>query len=238
MITQSQGSQNPTTIVLVHGAFADTSSWSKVISRLQAQGLNVIAVQNPTSSLAADVAAVNQVLDSVNGPVVLAGHSWGGVVITQAGTSANVGALVYVSAFAPSLEQSINDLFAPYPQPEWFGAVTADSAQNLTLSHEGIAQFFAPDLEPAEIDIVTTAQIPFALSANADKVTETAWSSKPSWFVLSEDDRIIRPDLQEKMASTIGARVTRVPASHLALLSKPDEVASVILDAAETLKSA
>lgn len=235
MSTPSQ--ENPVTIVLVHGAFADTSSWDKVISRLQTQGQSVMAVHNPTTSLAADVAAVNEVLDSIAGPVVLAGHSWGGVVITQAGVSDKVAALVYVSAFAPSQGQSINDLFAPYPQPEWFGSVSADAAQNLTLSREGVAEFFAPDLDSSEIDSVTSAQIPFALSANADKVSQTAWSTRPSWFVLSEQDRIIRPDLQEKMAGTIGARVTRVPASHLAILSHPDGVAAVIQGAAQSLKS-
>jgi pimeloyl-ACP methyl ester carboxylesterase len=224
------------TVVLVHGAFADGSSWSKVIERLQAQNINVVSVQNPTTSLADDVAAVNRALESQTGPVVLAGHSWGGVVITQAGLSDKVAALVYVSAFAPAEGQSINDLFSPYPQPEWFGAVKADSGSFLTLSPQGIADFFAPDLTPAEIGLVSATQIPFALKSNDDKATQAAWRTKPSWFVLSENDRIIAPELQKAMAEKIGAQVTPLPASHVSMLAKPDEVTAVILKALEASK--
>lgn len=221
------------TIVLVHGAFADGSSWNKVIPILQQKGFRVIAVQNPTTSLADDVAAVNRALESVEGQAVLAGHSWGGVVITEAGVHEKVAALVYVSAFAPAENQSINDLFADYPQPEWFGAVSADSGGFLKISDEGIAEYFAQDLTDEEKAIVAAVQTPFALSSNADKVTKTAWSDKPSWFVVSENDRIIYPDLERKMAEKIGAKVTEVSASHVSMLAKPEEVAEVIISAAE-----
>ena len=233
MAEQTQTTEAIKTIVLVHGAFADGSSWNKVIPILQNRGYKVIAVQNPTVSLAEDVAAVNRALESVDGQVVLAGHSWGGVVITEAGVHEKVAALVYVSAFAPSENQSINDLFADYPQPEWFGAVSADSGGFLKISTEGISEYFAQDLSGEEKAIVAAVQTPFALSSNADKVTQTAWSEKPSWFVVSANDRIIYPDLERKMAEKIGAKVTELSASHVSMLAKPEEVAEVIISAAE-----
>ena len=238
MSNQTQETNRKKTIVLVHGAFADGSSWSKVIPLLLAKDLNVVAVQNPTTSLADDVAAVNRALESISEPVVLVGHSWGGVVITEAGVNEKVAALVYVSAFAPSENQSVNDLFADYPQPEWFGAVSADSGGFLKISTTGIGEYFAQDLTEEEKSLVAAVQTPFAASANADKVTETAWSQKPSWFVVSENDRIIYPDLERKMAETIGAKVTEVSASHVSMLAKPEEVANVILAAAESSKAA
>lgn len=232
MSNQTQETNRKKTIVLVHGAFADGTSWSKVIPVLQAQGLKVVAVQNPTTSLADDVAAVNRALESITGPVVLVGHSWGGVVITEAGAHEKVQALVYVSAFAPSAGQSVNDLFAGYPQPEWFGSVSADSGGFLKISTEGIAEYFAQDLSAEEKALVAAVQTPFAASANADKVTKAAWSEKPSWFVISENDRIIYPDLERKMAEKIGAKATTLSASHVSMLAKPEKVAAVILDAA------
>lgn len=230
--------QTKKTIVLVHGAFADGSSWSKVIPFLLAEGLNVVAVQNPTTSLADDVAAVNRALESISEPVILVGHSWGGVVITEAGTHEKVQALVYVSAFAPSAGQSINDLFADYPQPEWFGAVSADSGGFLKISNDGIAEYFAQDLSDEEKILVAAVQTPFALSSNADKVSKAAWEDKPSWFVVSENDRIIYPELESKMAEKIGAKATTLSASHVSMLAKPEEVAAVILAAAESVKAA
>ena len=223
------------TVLLVHGAFADGSSWSKVIPILLEKGFNVIAVQNPTDSLAGDVAAVNRALESIDGQAVLVGHSWGGVVITEAGTHEKVGALVYVSAFAPSVGQSVNDLFADYPQPEWFTQVAADSGGFLKISTQGIGEYFAQDLSDAEKNLIAVVQTPFALSANAEKATKAAWQEKPSWFVVSENDRIIYPELERKMAGKIGAKTTEVAASHVSLLAKPEAVAAVIIEAAESL---
>lgn len=233
MSTSTSQTTRAKSVVLVHGAFADGSSWSKVIERLQAQNINVVAVQNPTTSLSEDVEAVNRVLESQTEPVVLVGHSWGGVVITQAGNSDKVAALVYISAFAPSENQSINDLFSDYPTPEWFSSVKADSGGFLTLSPQGIAEFFAPDLTPVEIGLVAATQIPFAAKANDDKVTQAAWRDKPSWFVLSENDRIIAPELQKAMAEKIQAKITPIPSSHLSLLAQSGEVTAVILQAIE-----
>ncbi|HVE58300.1 MAG TPA: alpha/beta hydrolase [Pyrinomonadaceae bacterium] len=238
MSNQTQETNRKKTIVLVHGAFADGSSWSKVIPLLLAEGFNVVAVQNPTTSLADDVAAVNRALESISEPVVLVGHSWGGVVITEAGTHEKVAALVYVSAFAPSVGQSVNDLFTGYPQPEWFGAVSADSGGFLKISTTGIGEYFAQDLSPEEKAIVAAVQTPFAVSANADKVSKAAWEDKPSWFVVSENDRIIYPELERQMAEKIGAKATEVSASHVSMLAKPEEVADVIFAAAESARAA
>lgn len=232
-----QKNTNKKTIVLVHGAFADATSWGKVIPILQNQGFDVIAVQNPTTSLADDVAAVNRALESVDGKVVLAGHSWGGVVITEAGTHEKVGALVYVSAFAPSVGQSVNDLFAPYPQPEWFGSVSSDSGGFLRFSTEGIAKYVAQDLSEVEIAVAAAVQTPFALSANSDKVSNAAWENKPSWFVVSKNDRTIYPELEREMAEKIGAKTTEVEASHMSMIAKAEEVAAVIIEAAESLNA-
>ncbi|RYX85987.1 alpha/beta hydrolase [bacterium] len=226
---------NSFTVVLVHGAFADGSSWSKVITLLQEQKVNVVIVQNPTTSLADDVAAVNRALESVTTPVILVGHSWGGVVITQAGQSDKVAALVYVSAFAPSEGQSITDLFSAYPPPAWFGTVSADSGGYLKLSAQGIADYFAPDLTPTEIGLVAATQVPFAASSNNDKVSVAAWTTKPSWTVISDDDRIISPELQNAMAEKIGAHTTHLPASHVSMVAKPAEVTAVILEAAKAV---
>jgi pimeloyl-ACP methyl ester carboxylesterase len=238
MSNQTQETNRKKTIVLVHGAFADGSSWSKVIPLLLAEGFNVVALQNPTTSLADDVAAVNRALESISGPVVLVGHSWGGVVITEAGINEKVQALVYVSAFAPSAGQSVNDLFAGYPQPEWFGEVSADSGGFLKISTEGIGEYFAQDLTEEEKSVVAAVQTPFAASSNANKVSKAAWEEKPSWFVVSANDRIIYPELERKMAEKIGAKTTEVSASHVSMLANPEEVANVILAAAESAKAA
>jgi len=232
MSSQTQETNRKKSVVLVHGAFADGSSWSKIIPLLEAQGLTVVAVQNPTTSLADDVAAVGRALESQTEPVVLVGHSWGGAVITQAGVHEKVKALVYVSAFAPSKDETVNDQFNGYPQPEWFGAVAADSGGFLKITTAGIGEYFAQDLSAEEKSVVAAVQTPFAISANDDKLTENAWSEKPSWFVVSKNDRIIYPEMERKAAEKIGAKVTEVDASHVAMLAKPEEVAAVIIEAA------
>ena len=236
MTKQSTG--NKGTIVLVHGAFADATSWSKVISILLAEGCEVVAVQNPTASLAGDVEAVNRALEAVEGPVVLAGHSWGGVVISEAGVHEKVGALVYVAAFAPAAGQSVEDLFADYPPPEWFGAVSSDSGGFLKISAAGISEYFAPDLSDEEKGIVAAVQTPFAAAANGERTTTAAWGEKPSWYVVARNDRIIDPDLERRMAEKIGARTVDVDAGHVAMLSRPEQVAAVIVEAARSLSGA
>jgi pimeloyl-ACP methyl ester carboxylesterase len=224
------------TVILVHGAFADGSSWAKVIPLLQAKGLNVVAVQNPLSSLAADVDAANRVIEAQTGPVILVGHSYGGVVITQAGAHPKVAALVYVAAFAPPKDESVNGLGKGQPAPPWSGSIKTDSGGYLSLTPEGIAKFFAQDLPAKEIAVLAATQGPTFGGAFDDKVTATAYSAKPSWYVVAKQDRMIPPDLEMAMAKAINAKITEVDASHVAMLSKPKEVADVILAAAASVK--
>jgi pimeloyl-ACP methyl ester carboxylesterase len=226
------------TVVLVHGLFADGSgSWSKIIPLLQAEGLNVVAVQNPLTSIADDAAATKRAIDAAPGEVILVGHSWGGNAITQAGIDEKVTALVYVAAFAPSKNQSANELLKDYPPPEWFPSATVDSNGVMTLPPEAISRFFAPDLPAAETSVMAATQGSVFVRAFDDKVTETAWSSKPSWYIVAANDRIINPEIQRVTAKKIGATTTVLESSHVPMLSKPMEVADVIFAAADRLKN-
>ena len=226
------GESGKTTVVLVHGAFADGSSWNKVIPRLHAKGLKVISVQNPLTSLADDVAATRRVLDVQTGPVVLVGHSWGGMVITEIGNHPRVKSLVYVAAFAPAVGQSITDMTKDYPPASGLGHVVADKEGFVTMTFEGISKHFAQDIPDAEARLVAATQGPIRASAFEDKVTQAAWSAKPSWFIVSEKDRMIQPVLQNANAGQISATTIRLPAGHVPQLSRPAEVAAAILSAA------
>lgn len=225
------------TVVLVHGAFADGSAWSKVIPLLQAKGLKVVAVQNPLSSLGDDVSATRRVLDMQNGPVVLVGHSWGGVVITEAGQHERVKSLVYVAAFAPSEGQSVTDLTKDYPTPSGFDHIIADKDGFLTLSLEGVTNHLAQDLPADQTRLIEATQGHVRGKNFEEKVTVAPWRTKPSWYVLSTQDHMIQPALQKAMAEKISAHVTTLSAAHTPQLSHPAEVARVILEAvAETSK--
>lgn len=224
-------------IVLVHGAYADGSSWSRVIPLLQAKGYHVVAVQNPTTSLADDVAATERVLKQQTGSVVLVGHSWAGVVITQAGNDARVKALVYVDASAPDSGQSISDAAAAFPAEPGAGAGIKDENGFLTLPDAAVARYFAQDLSPAEQGVVSATQIPWFIGCLSDKVTKAAWRDKPSWWVIGENDHMIAPGLQAKMAAGIKAKVTTIPTSHLSILVDPKAVTAVILAAADEVQS-
>jgi pimeloyl-ACP methyl ester carboxylesterase len=228
--------KTPTTVVLVHGAFADGSSWEKVIPLLEARGLRVVAVQNPLTSLADDVAATKRALDVSSGPVILVGHSWGGTVITEAGAHDKVAALVYVAAFAPDAGGSSNDLGKDVPPAPGLANVRPDSAGFLSLSPESVAKNFAQDLPAAKTAVMAATQGPIAGKAFDDKVTNAAWKSKPSWYIVAENDRMIQPDLERAMAKKINAKATTLPTSHVPMLSRPGDVADVILDAAATLR--
>ncbi len=224
--------QPPKTVVLVHGAFADGSSWEKVIPLLQAKGLRVVAVQNPLTSLADDVAAAKRVIAAQPGPVVLVGHSWGGTVITEAGTDEKVAALVYVAAFAPDVGQTTNDLGKNAPPPPGSTTQRPDSSGFVYLTPEGVAKNFAQDLPASESKVMAVTQGPIAGKSFDEKVAHAAWKTKPSWFVVAENDRMIQPDLERAMAKKINAKVTSLPTSHVPMLSRPNEVAAVILAAA------
>ena len=219
------------TVVLVHGAFDDGSGWNSVLPTLLAKGLKVVSVQNPLSSLADDVAATRRVLDVQTGPVVLVGHSWGGMVITEIGVHPRVKSLVYVAAFAPSVGQSINDMAKDYPKPSGLDHVVVDKEGFVTLSFEGISKHFAQDVPVAKQRLMTAVQGPIRGAAFDEKVSVAAWSSKPSWFVVAEQDRMIQPALQLDNAKKISAKVVRVPASHVPQLSKSKEVTQAILEA-------
>ena len=223
-------------VVLVHGAFADGSSWAKVIPLLEAKGLHVTAVQNPLSSLDDDVAATRRTLEQQKGPVVLVGHSWGGVVITEAGNAENVKALVYVAAFAPDSGQSVNDLGKGLPPPPWASVLVKDSGNFLTLPATAIHSDFAQDLKPAEADLVAATQGPWAARCGDDKVTKAAWHDRSVWSVIPGQDRMIPPALQEKQAKAMHSTVMRASGSHVIMLSNPTLVADTIIKAAEAIK--
>lgn len=239
-LAQARSMNNDSTkpsIVLVHGAYADGTSWSKVIALLQARGYNVTSVQNPTTSLADDVAATERVINQQSGAVVLVGHSWAGVVITQAGNNPRVKALVYVDASAPDSGQSILDAAAALPAAPGGSAGVKDENGYLRLPEAAVRKYFAQDLSHADQGIIAATQTPWAIGCLTDKVTKAAWRDKPSWWVIGEFDNMINPKLQEKMAATLKAKVTKVKTGHLAMLADPKAVVAVIVDAAAKVQS-
>ena len=221
------------TVVLVHGAFADGSSWDKVIPLLEARGLKVVAVQNPLTSLADDAASVKRVIDAQSGPVILVGHSWGGTVITEVGGDDKVAALVFVAAFAPDVGESTADLGKDGPPPPGARSIRPDPAGYLYLTPEGVAKDFAQDLPATQTRVMAVTQGPIFGKAFDEKVTKAAWQNKPSWFIVAEKDRMIQPALERAMAKKINASTTTLPTSHVPMQSRPKDVAAVILAAAE-----
>jgi pimeloyl-ACP methyl ester carboxylesterase len=219
-------------IVLVHGAFADGSSWAKVIPILQARGYTVTAVQNPLTSFADDVAATNRALALQDGSVILVGHSWGGVVITEAGMDPKVVGLVYVAAFGPDAGEVVGDLGKPYPPPPAFAAPIIDKQGFMTLPTDAILKQFASDLPAAEARVVAATQGPVHVSAFGSKVSTAAWKTKPSWYIVSKLDGAIAPDEERFFAKRMKAATTELNTSHVPMLSQPKAVAAVIMDAA------
>ncbi|HCN98584.1 MAG TPA: hypothetical protein DIT59_18300 [Leclercia sp.] len=219
---------NSKTVVLVHGAFADGSSWNRVIDKLQRQHTEVIAVQLPLTSLKEDVAATQRAISRAHGDVVLVGHSWGGTVISEAGNDARVKSLVYVAAFAPDSGQSTGDLAGSYPAPPGSAGIAKTADGFLYLPAKSVRQDFAPDIKAGEQSTLTVTQGPIRADAFAQKVTHAAWRDKPGWYVVSKNDRMINPDLERAMAKKIGAKSTEVAASHVSMVSQPEEIARVI----------
>ncbi|WP_285129000.1 alpha/beta fold hydrolase [Leclercia adecarboxylata] len=219
---------NSKTVVLVHGAFADGSSWNRVIDKLQNQHTEVIAVQLPLTSLKDDVAATQRAIARAHGDVVLVGHSWGGTVISEAGNDARVKSLVYVAAFAPDSGQSTGDLAGSYPAPPGSAGIAKTADGFLYLPAKSVRQDLAPDIKAGEQSTLTVTQGPIRADAFAEKVTHAAWHDKPSWYVVSKNDRMINPDLERAMAKKIGAKSTEVAASHVSMVSQPEEIARVI----------
>ncbi|NVD71400.1 alpha/beta hydrolase [Duganella sp. BJB1802] len=222
-----------TTVVLVHGAFADGSSWNQVIPLLRAKGYKVVAVQNPLSSLADDVASTQRVIDAQSGKVVLVGHSWGGTVITQAGTSDKVKALVYVAAFAPSEGEATADLGKDYAVPPGIATLQADAGGYLWLPADSVAKNFAPDVPPATAALIAATQGPISAKAFADTTSVAAWKTKPNYYIAAADDRMIAPALQQAFAKKINATTVTLKTSHVPMVSQPAKVAEVIIAAAQ-----
>jgi pimeloyl-ACP methyl ester carboxylesterase len=228
---QTQSTTGVKTVLLVHGAWADGSSWSKVIPLLEARGLHVVAVQIPLTSFADDVAATQRALALEDGPVLLVGHSYAGAVITEAGSDPKVAGLVYVSAVAPDMGESAFGLITSVPTPI-DSELRPDNSGFLKVTPKGIAEDFAQDLSPKEIEVLIATQTPVSVAAMKAEVTNPAWKSKPSWYIIAANDRAISPELEAAQAKKIDATTTTVSSSHVIMLAQPSKVAAVIFDAA------
>ena len=218
-------------IVLVHGLFADGSCWSEVIARLQPKGLNVTSVQNPLTTLPEAVEAAQRALAMQQGPTVLVGHSFSGMIVTEAGVDPKVSALVYVAARAPDAGEDYTALAKQFPAPPASaGIVWSDDWGQ--LSEEAFLRDFAGDLPADKARVLYAVQAPFKRTLLAGKTTHAAWRSKPSWYAVSTEDRTINPDLQRFMAKRMGAKAIDVKASDVSLISRPDVITNLILEAA------
>jgi len=220
------------TVVLVHGAFVDGSGWAGVHRILRDQGYGVIVVQNPTTSLRADVAATRRALAAVEGPVVLVGHSYGGAVITEAGADAKVAALVYVAAFAPDADESVASLVASAPPGAPALPILPPVDGFLLLDRNSFPAVFAADVAPDLARFMADSQQPWAAQALEGRITTAAWRTKPSWFLIPQDDRVIPPAAQRGMAQRARATIRETAGSHAIYVSNPQEVAAMIEAAA------
>lgn len=222
-------------IVLVHGAWADASCWAKVIPLLQAKGFYVTAVQNPLTSLADDVAATKRALALLDGPALLVGHSWGGAVITEAGNDPRVAGLVYVAAMAPEAGHSFLETAQTAALMPANDEVRPDAFGYISMTPKGFKEDFAQDLTDAEKELMIATQAPLPFSTLNDKISQAAWETKPSWYIVATNDRTINPDLQRTMAARMHATTTTVASSHVPMLSQHGHVAGVIAEAAGKL---
>jgi len=220
-------------IVLVHGAFADGSSWSKVIPHLQQMGYNAVAVQNPLTSLADEVAFTKRIIGLQDGPVILVGHSWGGAVITEAGDDPKVVGLVYVTAYAPEPGQSANDASSPFGWTEGQKQIRVDSQKFATVTEKGMFEYIAEGLAEAERKLFFAVQGQSFGPMFDEKLTVAAWKSKPTWAVISTKDQMLPPEMERTSAEKIGAVTTTLSTCHMSILEEPARVAAVIDQAAK-----
>ncbi|HUD73167.1 MAG TPA: alpha/beta hydrolase [Dongiaceae bacterium] len=220
-------------VVLVHGGFVDGSGWEGVFRALRKDRFNVGIVQNPTVTLADDVMATKRVVASMNGPVVLVGHSYGGVVITEAGNDPNVVGLVYIAAFAPDKGESVASLIKDPPPGAAVPPILPPQDGYLFLDREKFAASFAADVDPVMAEFMAASQVPWGLEALNGAVSQPAWKTKPSWYLVATDDRMIPPPAQRLMAKRAGATVIEVPGSHSVYVSQPSAVAGLIAKAAK-----
>ena len=220
-------------IVLVHGGFVDGSGWEAVHGILTKNGYRVTVVQNPTNSLGDDVAVTKRAIAAQDGPVILVGHSYGGVVVSEAGTDPKVKGLVYVAAFAPDKGESVSSLIANPAPGAPVPPILPPQDGYLFLDKAKFAASFAADVKPETAAFMADSQVPWGVAALAGAVTTPAWSVKPSWYLVASDDKMIPPPAQRAMAERAGATVSEVPASHSVYVSKPQVVAKIIEQAAQ-----
>lgn len=232
----ADGSQKA--IVLVHGGFVDGAGWEGVYQALKKDGYDVSIVQNPTESLAGDVAATRAVIDAQDKPVILVGHSYGGVVVTEAGNHPKVAGLVYITAFAPDAGESVAKLIANPAPGAPVPPILPPKDGFLMLDKAKFAASFAADVEPAKAAFMADSQVPWGLDALNGAVSEPAWKTKPSWYLVATDDKMIPPDAQRAMSKRAGSTVVELEGSHAIYVSKPGAVAEFIEAAAETVKAA
>ena len=232
LTVQSQQNSARPTIVLVHGGFVDGSGWAGVFENLRKDGYNVAIVQNPTISLAGDVAATKSVIDAQPGPVILVGHSYGGAVITEAGNDPKVAGLVYIAAFAPDNGQSVDALIKTFPAGGPQPPILPPRDGFLYLDKAKFAAAFAGDVDAKTAAFMAESQVPWGLDALTGAVTQAAWKSKPSWYLVATDDHMIPPEAQRIMSKRAGATVVETKGSHALYVSRPKPVAEIIKQAA------
>ena len=225
-------------VVLVHGGFVDGSGWRGVYDALTADGFNVSVVQNQTLSLESDVETTHNALDQLDGPAILVGHSYGGAVITEAGTHERVAGLVYVTAFAPDQGESVNTLLGGFPSDGPQPPILPPQDGFLFLDRDKFAASFAGDLPAADAAFMADSQVPWGVEALGGVVSDPAWRSKPSWYLVVTEDRMIPPPAQRQMAERTGATISEVPGSHAIYVSQPAAVANLITQAARSVSAA
>jgi pimeloyl-ACP methyl ester carboxylesterase len=231
-MSQATGAAGVKNVVLVHGGFVDGSGWRGVYDLLKKDGYNVSIVQNPTASLADDVAVTKRTLATQNGPAVLVGHSYGGVVITEAGNDPKVAGLVYIAAFAPDKGESVSALIKDPPPGAPVPPILPPQDGYLFLDRTQFRASFAADVSEDAAAFMADSQVPWGLDALNGAVSEPAWKSKPSWYLVATDDKMIPPDAQRGMSKRAGSTVVETPGSHAVYVSQPQAVADVIAKAA------
>jgi pimeloyl-ACP methyl ester carboxylesterase len=226
------------TVVLVHGGFVDGSGWEGVYKILRNDGYNVAIVQNPTISLADDVTATKRIIAAQNGPVILVGHSYGGVVITEAGNDPKVVGLVYITAFAPDKGESVSSLIKDPPPGAPVPPILPPQDGYLFLDKSKFAASFAADVEAERAAFMADSQVPWGVEALSGTITEPAWKTKPSWYLIATDDKMIPPRAQRFMSERAGSTVVEAAGSHAIYVSQPNAVAAIIEKAAGAVKAA
>lgn len=220
-------------VVLVHGAYADGSGWNEVIARLQKAGMHVTSVQNPLTSLADDAEATRRVLALQDGPTILVGHSWAGTVISETGNDPKVVALVYLAARAPDVGEDYGALAAKFPAPPASAGLVKSPDGFAQLSEQAFVRDFAGDLDPAQARVLYASQGRISQTLFSGRTTQAAWKNKPSYYVVSQNDRTTSPELERFVAKRMGAKTIELASSHVSMISHPDEIANLILEAAK-----